>query len=176
MQLPRETRKLLARLAPGVALVLAALTAVLPWSGGDGFQAPLLLLVPIHVLGVERPNSLPPWLVFLVGLMTDVIGNGPLGFWALLNLAVLALARRTSRAEGGAGVLAQWISFAVALGAALGIGHIVATLYHWRLLDWWGSLSSGLLVLCAYPFLAYLLGRVMSLSSGLKARTTGYGG
>lgn len=67
-----------------------------------------------------RPASMPPWVVFLLGVLVDLVGFAPLGVGVLILLAAHGVALRTRRYLVRQGFLAVWLVFSlVALGVAI---------------------------------------------------------
>ena len=109
---------------------------VLPWDTGEHyhFLPPMLTYALIHYWTVKTPRDMPVLFVFIVGLATDIIKGGPLGYWALLYLSgvltALILAARFGSATAGLTVsmLASGVTIAVT-------GWVVASLYYFRIVD-----------------------------------------
>ena len=66
-------------------LVLSTVSLSLPISGA--IEIPFLLMV-IYYWSVYRPTLLPPWLVFVLGLVFDILSGLPLGLSALIFLGM----------------------------------------------------------------------------------------
>ena len=76
-------------LLPLLTGLLAVLAAVLP---GGLALAPLLSLAVIVHWSLQAPAFLPPWSVFLIGLVLDVLTGLPPGLNALTFLLAAAAA------------------------------------------------------------------------------------
>jgi rod shape-determining protein MreD len=108
---------------------------------------------------VFRPASMPPWMVFLLGLLTDLIGFAPVGVGVLLLLAVHGLAVRWRRLLTRQGFVAVWIVLAaLGTGAAL-LQWALISLLTFRLLPIGPALFLAVLTAGAYPLLAVPLTR-----------------
>lgn len=123
----------LSRLLPGVVVMLAVFVAALPW----GLPAPIALVLPllpyvaIHILVERRGAAIPDWLVFLAGLAMDVLGQGPLGYWALVYLVgfIAVRAASTDRETTSAGSIAL---FALTQIALVLVQWLVTSIYRLR--------------------------------------------
>ena len=84
-----------ARLLPVFLIVVATLICALPWGPPPEFRLvlPLLPYVVIHRCVERWGPATPDWLVFLAGFATDVAGQGPLGYWALIYLCGYTMIR-----------------------------------------------------------------------------------
>lgn len=120
-------------LSPALAILAATLVCALPWgSAGDlRLVPPLLPYAVIHLAAERRGNAVPDWLVFLCGFATDVVGQGPLGFWALIYLCGYTMVRSATVASRP-GALGSIGYFAVTI-ACLGLMQwSVASIYYLR--------------------------------------------
>lgn len=146
-----------ARLLPALSLVLLALVAALPWGLDSTARKvmPMLPVAAILVWGARRPESLPAWLVLVVGVAFDAVTSGPLGLWALLWLAALAIVRVIDGPGRGLSGL-----ILAALGALAGVGFLrwaAVSLYDIRLNPWRTDLEAAVWSALTCLLLAALL-------------------
>ena len=82
-------------LGPAFAILTVTLLCALPWGAAGDLRLvqPLLPYVVIHLNAERRGALVPDWLVFLAGFATDVVGQGPLGYWALIYLCGYTMVR-----------------------------------------------------------------------------------
>lgn len=100
------------------ALLLLLLAAPLGLPGQAQLQ-PAVALACVFFWSVFRPSSMPAPVVFGLGLLSDLLGLGPLGVGVLTLLFTHGLAWRGRRALAGQGFLVVWMAFvAIAAGAA----------------------------------------------------------
>ncbi len=106
-----------------VALGWAATAAELaPVMGAPGaWPAPDLLFCVAAALAVRRPAATPAALVFLLGLMRDMLGGGPVGLGALALLAGVEGARAAAARGRPLGLMAEWLGAALWAAAASGL-------------------------------------------------------
>ncbi|MBR0651381.1 rod shape-determining protein MreD [Roseomonas terrae] len=109
---------------------------------------------------VFRPAAMMPPVVFLLGLLLDLLTYAPLGAGVLVLLALHAVAVRLRFALVRQSFLAVWLGFCVAA--------LVSVVFYWglqsllalRLSPIAPALYAALLACGLYPILAYLLTRV----------------
>ncbi len=125
-------------LLPALTVLVTAAISVMPWRvpGFVAFGLPFLTLGTVFFWAERRPSQLLGLVVFSAGLMTDLVTDGPLGYWALLFLIGLALGDFTGRHwAGGSNMHQSWLGFALCLPLVAGFGWAIASLYYLTLLD-----------------------------------------
>ncbi len=145
--------------------VLLLLSAPLGIPGQAQLQ-PAWAQASVFFWSLYRPASLPAPLVFAIGLLLDLLAQGPVGIEVLVLLLIHAVALKSRRVLTRSGFAAVWLAFTgVALGAAL-LEFLLVCLLTWRGLPLWpGAFEFGVAA-GLYPFLAlYLIG----LHRGLAA-------
>jgi rod shape-determining protein MreD len=142
---------------PSLTLLLITLLSALPWglSAESRFFLPLLPAVAIHYWQVRRPEAVPVWLVFVLGILLDVSTGGPLGYWSLIYLIAFALAALASqwRDWGPAGRL---IAFLISLALLAGIEVMLASVYFAEWSDWAPRLRAYAAGVVAYLVMALI--------------------
>ncbi len=151
------------RIVPPVCITLATLLhlARLPmveWLSA----APALNLIAIYYWTLARPNRVPFWLLFVLGLIADSISTAPLGVHALLYFGGYLLARMIRRRMESPSLLPMWGVFAPWL--------LVLLLGEWLLAGWQrealpplGALPlQWIISIFFYPLLHLLFDRVLT--------------
>ena len=132
----------------------------LPWgqTSSDGLAVAILPLIAVHFWSVRRPRRLPAPAVFLLGFLADVVGQGPIGFWALLYLICHAVSMKVCEASGLRDGIGGWLAcgFTIAIVAvfAWGIGSLFS-------LSWFDAgrfVAAAALAIAVYPLAAVVLG------------------
>jgi rod shape-determining protein MreD len=133
---------------------MASIVAALPWGIGSQarFLLPLLLYALVHAFIVRSPGAVAEWVVFLAGLMLDVLTSGPLGFWALTLLGGYVIA--VMQEEWPGGLLRRWGQFLVALCGVTAFAWCLATLYFFETADVRPLASAAVGAGLAYPLVA----------------------
>ncbi|ANK82291.1 rod shape-determining protein MreD [Minwuia thermotolerans] len=106
---------------PGLVTVLLILVGSVPIGAPlVGPVLPAFGMIAVFVFAVQRPDLMPHWLAFLIGLAQDLVTGGPLGLNALLLMVVQAVCAGQRRFLVGRPFALAWAGFAViALPAAL---------------------------------------------------------
>ena len=124
------------RFLPVVLIVLATLICALPWGPPPEFRLvfPLLPYVVIHRCVERWGQATPDWLVFLAGFATDVAGQGPLGYWALIYRCGYTMIRSVT-ADRTHGFLSSVFLFLVTIVTLAMMQWSVASIYYLRSME-----------------------------------------
>jgi rod shape-determining protein MreD len=137
-------------------IVLMLLTET---SFGIADQATLLPVVTLtcaYCWSLFRPAAVPPPVVFLIGLLFDLLGYLPLGVGPLTLLTVHGLTVRWRRMLIAQGFVTGWLAFAGFATGASALCWALAGLLSFRLLPLGPALFEALLAVALYPALAML--------------------
>ena len=125
--------RILAAVVPVTLALLGTLIANLPVSFLGGIvPAPLLGLMPIYFWCLVRPDLMPPFWAFAVGLLEDMLSGGPAGVWTFAFIVTYALIDRQRDAFAGLSGLGAILGFATAATAACASAYAVEALWYWR--------------------------------------------
>lgn len=150
----------MAAVVPTLTLIPFALLSLAPWSAPDAvsFALPLIMLAAVFFWSLRQPGSLSTIVVFLLGLLTDLVDDGALGYWALLYLighaiAVHAPVSPDQRRDGFFG----WTAFAATVALVAAAGWIVASIYYLTPAPVVPLAAGTLLAAACYGPVSYLL-------------------
>lgn len=120
-------------LLPAFLVAFATLICALPWGPPPEFRLvlPLLPYVVIHRCVERWGQGTPDWLVFLAGFATDVAGQGPLGYWALIYLSGYTMIRSVT-ADRTHGFLSSLFLFLVTIVTLAMMQWSLASIYYLR--------------------------------------------
>jgi rod shape-determining protein MreD len=139
-----------------VVLMLLSTPMGLP---GQAEMQPAWALASVYFWSLFRPASMPAIAVFGIGVLLDLLAQGPLGVFGLLLLVVHAVALRSRRFLTRQGFALVWLAFVLfAVGASAAEWGLVSLLT-WRSLPPWPALFECGMAVGAYPMLAMLLTR-----------------
>lgn len=134
-------------------MLLNLMALPVPYAGS---VKPMLVLMAVYYWAIYRPNLMPPWLCFAVGLVMDILTYMPPGLHAFLLVAVQWLVRDQRRFLMGQPYITIWAMFGLVLSAT--------ALTEWALFgllnDWPPLLpvvATVLLSLFLFPFVSLLL-------------------
>ena len=140
------------------ALLLLATAAPLGLPGQAELQTSIAL-AGVFFWSLFRPASMPPAVVFAIGLLADLLGYAPPGVGVLTLLVAHGLALRWRRVLVRQGFLLVWLAFVgVACGAAAA-QWALTSLLTFRLLPPGPGLFQAAIGAGLYPALATLLTR-----------------
>lgn len=145
---------------PGAATALMLLVAAGPL--GLPAQAQLesaLVLGSVFFWSLYRPASLPPLLVFALGVLADLIGYGPVGAGVLVLLIAHGLAMRWRRWLARHGFLVVWLAFVAVAAGGAALEWAVGSLLAFRLLPLAPMAFQAMVAAGLYPLLSVVLNR-----------------
>jgi len=137
---------------PTVLILATTLAAIVPWGAppGAGYVLQVMPYMMAHLFIARGKGFVPSPVVFLAGLAMDVASAGPLGFWALIYLFGVLVARQLA---GGAATSRGGRLFGLVLAVfALTAAQVgLASLYQLQWIDWQavlvGTALAGLVTL-----------------------------
>ena len=160
-------------LLPSCLVLVAVLIAVAPL-GLNSDAVLVLQIMPYmmaHLFLARGKGVVPSPVMFLAGITLDITSGGPLGYWALIYLFGVLIARQLPDGlmETRVGRLGGLLVVVFALAAAQ-VG--VASLY---LLDWveWRSVLAATLIAGAIPFVIDLMWRARGSERVLNVTARG---
>lgn len=148
----------MAPLAVSMLLVLVALMHVpVP---GFAELAPMLPMMAVYYWSLHRPELLPFWAIFVIGLAIDMLTGGTLGFNALMLLLVSAFMRPQRRYLFERGFVTHWIVFMVVVSVFELLRWVVMAAIVHKFLSLGDPALRVLLAIALYPCLSWFLLRV----------------
>ena len=143
----------------GITLILLLLTAVPTRLPDFASIAPMLPLMGVYYWAIYRPDLLPAWSAFLIGLLYDIIAGTPLGVNALVLLLVQDTAASQRRFFLAKSFLVSWWAFALLAGGATGLSWLLITLLSARAIAPSPVFFQYLMTLGLFPVLTWALAR-----------------
>jgi rod shape-determining protein MreD len=142
--------------ATTTVLMLLVIDAPLGLPGQAELQESVVL-ASVFFWSLFRPPAMPPPVVFLLGLLTDLLGYAPPGVGVLTLLITHGLALRWRRALVEQGFLLVWLAFVGVIAGAAAMQWAFTSLLMFRLLPPWPGVFQVMLGAGLYPLLAPLL-------------------
>ena len=140
---------------PGVLTVLLLLLAAAPFGFAGQPQVQFAVaLVSVFFWSLYRPLSMPPPVVFLLGVLLDLLEYAPLGVDVVILLALHAMTMGGRRVLSRGGFVLVWVAFAGLAVAAAGLQWMLTALLTLRLLPGLPALFAAGLAAGIYPLLA----------------------
>lgn len=149
---------LLARnLSPFALTVVLVIFAKVPLQVPDISPVlPSLAIIAVFYWSVHRPDLMPIWAVFLVGLVQDLLGAGPMGIGILALLLVHGIVAAQRRFFASASFLMMWCAFALVAMGAMALVWLLTSAFQNALLDPRPAVFGYFLTVAIYPCLAWL--------------------
>ena len=146
---------------PFVVGLLAVMFSMLPWGLSSGIViAPSFALMTIYCWALYRPDLMPPYTVFLIGLFQDLMSGGPLGMWSLVYLAVYGVVVSQRLFFIGKAFLAIWFGFGFMALVASTMAWLVSCFYFGMVLSPLSVLVQALLSFILYPVVARMIAAI----------------
>lgn len=124
---------------PTLSVLFAVIATAVPWGlpADATFILPLVVVMMVFCWRALPGVTLSPVAAVLLGLLTDVMGGGPLGFWALLAL-IASSAGTYSRVFGADHELGPlWLIWTGLVAGLACFGWLLASAFFLRWIDWW---------------------------------------
>lgn len=157
----------LARALPIATTVLAALITILPLRvPGYAALTPALTLMAVYHWTIYRPDLLPPFGLFAVGLAQDLLAGAPVGVGALTLLLARAAVLRFRRYFINRTFPFVWAGFTL-LGAAATLGlWALHCLIELSFFDVRNAVFRTVLTVAMFPAASFALGRTQRALMG----------
>jgi rod shape-determining protein MreD len=138
---------------PALSVLFSVLATAVPWGlpGDATFILPLIVVMMIFCWRALPGTVLPAYLAMLLGLLTDIMSGGPLGFWALMALIAATAGGRAPPLADGQDQTQLWLRWAVVAAIIASFGWMLASLYFLRWIDWWPIAFGALTSIALFP-------------------------
>jgi rod shape-determining protein MreD len=142
---------------PGLSVMFAVIATAVPWGlpGDATFILPLVTVMMVFCWRSFPGVSFAPALAMLLGLLTDIMSGGPLGFWALMMLAAATAGGYARPLVEIKAYTALWLVWAVLVSVLAGLGWLLASLFFFRWIDWWPIAFGALASTALFPVVLY---------------------
>jgi len=145
---------------PTVSTILLMLLTETPLGlHGQAALLPAVTLASVWFWSVFRPDGMPPPVVFLIGVLFDLLAWQPIGSGVLILLTVHGLAQRWQRPLAARGFTLLWAGFAVIAIGAAAMEWALTALLTWRLLPPAPAVFQAVVSIAMYPPLAIAFGK-----------------
>lgn len=143
----------------GLTLLLVLVNALPTRLPGFAAVAPLLPLIGVYYWAIYRPDLLPPWVAFALGLINDIIAGTPLGVSSLVYLLVQGMTSSQRRFFHGKPFLIAWWGFGLVGAGALSLQWALVSMIVGHMLDPQAVVFEFLMSLSFYPLLSWFFAR-----------------
>jgi len=146
------------RMTPfGLSLVLVLLSVVPLHIPGFARVMPLLPLMAVFHWAVYRPELMPVYAVFLLGILQDALAGTPIGINAVVFLAVYGVVLAQRRFFAAKSFAIVWLGFALIAAGAAAASWVLVSSFNVTLVEAGALVYQYLLTVGVYPVLAWML-------------------
>ena len=139
-----------------LTLILVVLNQVpfhIPWFAE---VMPLLPLIAIYHWTVYRADLLPPYAVFIVGILQDLLTGAPLGLHAVVYLGVYGTVLSQQGFFSCRAFFTVWLGFGLIAAAASAAGWVLVSAWNVALLEARAVFYQYLLTVGVFPLVAWV--------------------
>ena len=144
---------------PFLSVLFLIIIMVLPYNMPlIGDIMPFLTLIGVYYWSVFKPELLPVGVVFVLGLLQDILLGSPLGLTSLLLVVVQQFIYFQGRQFLERDFIFNWFVFVMLV---IGFGLLswgITSLYFRVFLDYLGVIGQILLTIAFYPIITWVLG------------------
>ena len=145
---------------PGLTLLLCIFIATIPM--GLPYLAdvtPFLSLMAVYYWSIYRPDLMPSAVVFMGGLLQDVLTGGPVGLLALVLVLVHGVGVSQRRVFLGKSFQVEWWGFSLVTAGAVLFAWAAASIYFTTFIESRAFVVQALLTVAIYPLVTRLFSR-----------------
>lgn len=140
-----------------ITLLLVVLGAVRLPVAGYATVVPLFSLCAVFFWAVYRPQLLPAWLVFVIGLVQDALSGTPLGLSAIMLLIVYGMVASQRRFFMNKPFTLIWAGFTLIALIAIVVSWLLASITVAHIIRPGPAMFQLLLTLALYPAITAML-------------------
>jgi len=149
-----------ARLVPILTTIIAAILAILPLRiPGYAALTPALALMAVYHWTIYRPDLLPAFALFAIGIGEDLLAGSLVGIGALTLLVTRAAVLQSRRLFVGRTFPFVWAGFTLVAGGALLGLWALHCLLEFSFINPRNTVFRMVLTIAAFPAASFLLGR-----------------
>lgn len=141
----------------GVTLILLLLTTIPTRIPGLAGIIPMLPLMGVYYWAIYRPDLMPAWIAFLIGLLYDIVAGTPLGVNALVLVVVQATAASQRKFFLGKSFMVAWWAFGLLAAGAIGLQWLLVSMLLGAAIDTAPVVFQYLLTMGIFPLLTWAL-------------------
>ena len=139
-----------------LSLILVILSVIPTYIPSYMAVAPVLPLVSIYHWAIYRPNLLPVFSVFILGLMQDILMGTPVGLYVLVFLTVYGIVLSQRRFFAEKSFIFYWLGFgAISLLASIE-SYLLGSVWNGVFLDSNAAAYQYIILLGISPTLAWI--------------------
>jgi len=163
-------------ISPFAITVLLAMFSVMPARAPEIAPVmPALVLIAVYFWSVFRPDLMPFWAIFLIGVFQDLLTGVPLGVGIVSLLLVHGYVGTQRRFFASATLPMLWVVFLLVAAVAIALNWLLSCLVTGVLIDPSPAFLQYLTTVAAYPCVAWLFAHAQHAFLSPRARRAGGG-
>ncbi len=139
----------------GLTILLVIVSQVPLHFPGVARISPMLPLIAIYHWTIHRPDLMPPYAVFVIGLLVDFLAGTPVGVNAIVMLTVYGIIYSQRRFFLGKSFPISWLGFLLVSAGAAMLTWIFVSTFYVRLIRPDAMIFQYLVSLAIYPLPAW---------------------
>lgn len=139
-----------------ILVVISAIPFHIP---GFAQVAPLFPMIGIYFWAVYRPDLMPTYAVFLIGVLHDFLTGLPVGISALVFLVVLGVAIAQRTFFFGKSFIIVWLGFILVAAGAIFLEWILMSMFTGTIVEARSAIYQFGLTAAMFPVLSWLFTR-----------------
>lgn len=148
-------------LAPVVMGLICVLLSFVPMGRIFGSsQMPAFVLMAIYYWAVVRPEMFPAYAVLIMGLLSDLLSNGPIGLWTFVYLVTYWVILSQRSLVINAVFSMFWLGFLIIALFTGAFSWIVASILFGTIVPLKPVMAQMLVTVAFFPLFAWLFGRI----------------
>jgi len=161
-------------LLPALSVLFAVIATAVPWGlpADATFILPLVVVMMVFCWRALPGVTLSPMVAMLLGLLTDIMSGGPLGFWALFALIGSSAGAYARTLGAGREMAPLWLIWTVLAPGLTLFGWLLASAFFLRWVDWWPIAVGAVASVALFPVVLKGLLWIERGNFGARARAT----
>jgi rod shape-determining protein MreD len=143
----------------GLTIVLILINVIPTHIPGYAPIVPQLALMAVFHWTVFRPDLLPIWSIFIIGILQDSLSGAPMGLNTMVYLTIYGVILGQRRFFLGKTFWVEWLGFTIIAAGAAVQAWVLLSAYHVHLIAPGPALFQYFMTIGFYPILAWAMGR-----------------
>ncbi len=149
------------KIVPVVTMLLLALAGSMPFGPSHFIEIfPMLNIIAIFYWAIYRPDLVPPVVLFLIGLIDDVVMGTPLGLMASVFLLAYGITLSQRQFFIGKAFYVTWLGFSIISAFCIFLIWVLVASFAGRVGIGITPFIKYIITLLSFPSAAWLLVRV----------------
>lgn len=143
----------------GLTIILILINVVPTHIPGFASIVPQLALMAVFHWTVFRPDLVPIWAIFIIGILQDSLSGAPMGLNTMVFLTIYGIVLSQRRFFLGKTFLVEWLGFSIIAAGASFQSWVLLSAYHVYVIASGPIVFQYFMTIGLYPILAWAMGR-----------------